>query len=330
MIKNILVIRNDRFGEFLLNIPAIRALKESYPQAKLTLAVNPLVKELAQAVECVDAVVVWDEVKGNLRKYKFDLCVILNPTKEAHIACFFTGIPVRVGYDRKWGILLTHKLKDTKHLGNRHEVDCNLELVGLAGAKNKVTVTKGVTVTLFPRNDKYEFLAGAIAIHPYTSDPIKQWPVERFKELARRITQEMKVKVVFVGKTEDRGQSPSGTVPLLTDVGDSITSMINKTSLIELAQILKQCKLMVTCDSGPMHLAASVGTPVIALFRNDLPGKTARRWGPWGQGHTVIEKASLADIKVEEVLEVIKNFVDKVSIFGDNVNYEIHQKDSRG
>ncbi len=306
--KNILVIRNDRFGEFLLNIPAIRALKESYPQAKLTLAVNPLVKELAQAVECVDAVVVWDEVKGNLRKYKFDLCVVLNPTKEAHIACFFAGIPVRVGYDRKCGILLTHKLKDTKHLGNRHEVDCNLELVGLVGAKIKVTVTKGATVTLItvPRNDKYEFLAGAIAIHPFTSDPVKQWPVERFKELTRRITQELKVKVVFVGRVEDRGQSPSGTVPLVIDAGDGIVSMINKTSLVELAALLKRCSLLISGDSGPVHLAAAVGTPVIALFRNDLPGKTARRWGPRGDEHLVIERSNLLDISVEEVLEKVK------------------------
>ncbi len=199
--KNILVIRDDRFGEFLLNIPALRALKELYPQAKLTLAVNAAVCELAGAVECVDAVVVWDAVKGNLRKYKFDLCVVLNPTKEAHIACFFAGIPVRVGYDRKWGFLLTHKLKDTKHQGVRHEVDCNLELAGLIGAHTQdKSISIKVDETLFPELSGQKI----IAIHPFTSDPIKQWPVERFGELARRII------------LEDRGQSPAGTVPSLS------------------------------------------------------------------------------------------------------------------
>ena len=170
MIKNILVIRNDRFGEFLLNIPAMRALKEAYPQAKLILAVSSAVCELAGAVVCVDQVVVWDEVKGNLRKYKFDLCVVLNPTKEAHWAIFWAGIPVRVGYDRKWGFLLTHKLKDIKHLGMRHEVDCNLELVGLIGAKTfDKTLKIKVDDSLFR-----EFIV------------------------------------------QDRGQSPSGTVPFLS------------------------------------------------------------------------------------------------------------------
>ncbi len=163
MIKNILVIRSDRFGEFLLNIPALRALKELYPQAKLTLAVNSAVYELAGAVECVDEVVVWDKVKGNLRKYKFGLCVVLNPTKEAHVACFFAGIPVRVGYDRKWGILLTRKLKDTKHLGDRHEVDCNLELVGLIGARTRnKSISIKVDESLFPGLLGWKI----IAIHP--------------------------------------------------------------------------------------------------------------------------------------------------------------------
>ena len=297
-IKKILIVRNDRFGEFLLNIPAIRALKETYPQARLTLGVSPAVYELAGAVEYVDQVVVWDEVKKDLRKHKFDICVVLNPAKEAHAACFFAGIPVRAGYDRKWGVLLTHKLKDTKHLGNRHEVDCNLELVGLIGAhtQDKALAIK-VNESYFPE------LTGKkiIAIHPFTSDPVKQWPPERFVELAKRITQEIKAQVVFVGK-EDRGRPQWGHPSEVID-------MVNKTSLVELAALLKRCSLLISCDSGPVHLAVAVGTPVIALFRNDLLGKSSRRWGPWGQGHMVIEKNSLLDITVDEVLTKIKGIL---------------------
>jgi len=300
MITNILLVRNDRFGEFLLNIPAVSALKERYPQARLTLAVNSAVWELAGAVECVDEAVIWDEVKGKLRKYKFDLCVVLNPTKEAHCAVFRAGIPVRVGYDRKWGILLTHKLKDTKHLGNRHEVDCNLELVGLIGARTFDKTPKiKVNDNLFR-----EFIGQRIvAIHPFTSDPVKQWPVERFMELAQRIKHELGLKVVIVGLSQS-----------VLDAGDDIVNLINKTSLVELAALLKHCSLLISGDSGPMHLAAAVGTPVVALFRNDLQGKTAQRWGPWGEGHVVIEKGNLLDISVEEVFEKVKQrIIDSVS-----------------
>jgi ADP-heptose:LPS heptosyltransferase len=296
-IKHLLVVRNDRFGEFLLNIPAIRALKEKYPKAKLSLAVNSEVCQLAEEVECVDEVFDWDKIKSNLRKYKFDLCVILNPTKEAHWVVFRAGIPMRVSYDRKLGFLLTHKLKDTKHLGDRHEVDCNLELVNLLGAK---TIDK--TIRIKVSDDLYKEFIGKkiIAIHPFTSDPVKQWPVERFKELARRIRDELKLGVLMVGLTRSA-----------VDAGSGIVNMINRTSLPELAALLKRCSLLVSCDSGPVHLAVSVGTQVIVLFRNDLPGKTAKRWGPLGKGNILIEKSNLKDISTDEVFNKVKEALNK-------------------
>jgi len=298
MIKRILAIRNDRFGEFLLNIPAMRALKEAYPQARLSLAVNQAVYELAGAIECIDEVVVWDEqFRKGLRKQKFDACIVLNPAKEAHWVSFRAGIPLRVGYDRKWGFLLTHKLKDTKHLGDRHEVDCNLELVGLIGAK-----TLNKTLKIKVNDNLFKEFAGQkiVAVHPFTSDPLKQWPPERFRELAQRIKCELGLRVVMVGLSQG-----------VLDAGDGIINMVNKTSLLELAALLKHCSLLVSCDSGPVHLAASVGTPVIALFRNDLPGKTALRWGPRGEEHVVIEKSSLEDISVDEVLEAVRRQCEK-------------------
>lgn len=303
MIRKILVVRNDRFGEFLLNIPAIRALKETYPQARLTVAVNPLVKELADAVECIDQAVAWDkQFRKNLRKQKFDLCVILNPTKEAHWAAFWAGIPLRAGYDRKWGFLLSHRLKDTKHLGNRHEVDCNLELAGLIGAKT-LDKTISIRASEYPLKDYMG--KDMVAIHPFTSDPVKLWPQDRFMELAAKIAQELKIKVVFIGRTEDgRGIERNHQNLKAMD-------LINKTSLMELASVLKHCRVLVTCDSGPMHLASAVGTPVVALFRNDLLGKTAHRWGPWGKGNAVVEKPNLSDITVEMVFDKVKEALNR-------------------
>ncbi len=296
--KNILVIRNDRFGEFLLNIPVLRALKETYPAAKVTLAVKADVGDLAGCIGYADRVAVWDDnFRRSLRKQKFDACVVSNPTKEAHWAVFWSGIPGRVGYARKWGILLTHKIADNKSLGLKHEVEYNLDLVGLIGAK---TNDKSLSLGKLPAYSNPEY-ARAIAIHPYTSDALKQWELERFRELAKRISDELGLRVLIVGKEEGIGGKE------FENLGKNVVSLVNKTSLVELAQILKQCKLLVSCDSGPVHLAASVGTPVIALFRNDLAGKTARRWGPWGRGHIVIERDKLTDISVEEVLDKVKN-----------------------
>jgi ADP-heptose:LPS heptosyltransferase len=301
-IKNILAVRNDRFGEFLLNIPALRALKRTYPKANLVLAVNASVKELAGAVEYADKTVVWDEeFRKTIRKHRFGLCVVLNPTKEAHWYCFLSGIPIRVGYDRKWGFLLTHKLKDTKHIGDRHEVECNLELVGLVGAK-----TEDKSLSIKVKDKVFPELRGEkiVAIHPFTSDMVKLWPAERFRELAKRISDELKLKVLIIGKDEFMGKDS------FDNMGSNVVNRINKTSLIELAQILKNCQLLVSCDSGPVHLSCAVGTSVLVLFRNDLPGKTSKRWGPWLPEAQVIEKPSLSAISVDEVFLKIREMLE--------------------
>ena len=146
-IKRILAVRNDRFGEFLLNIPALRALKEGYPAAKLTLLVNHYVQELARRIDFVDEVIAWENTKHkfsqiyrfsrNLKAGNFDLCVIFNPSRELNIIAFLAGIHLRLGYSRKWAFLLTHKMEDKKYLGQKHEVEYNLELLNLIGIKTE-------------------------------------------------------------------------------------------------------------------------------------------------------------------------------------------------
>lgn len=323
-IKKILALRNDRFGEFLLNIPALRALKETFKEAKLILVAGSDTKELAEVIPCIDEVIEWrkdghtlkEKLKfiGFLKKQNIDMAVMLNPSKDFNIFTFLSGIPVRVGYNRKWGFLLTHKIKDKKHLGEKHEVEYNLDLVGLIGARteNKELLlslrdcfpltTFGVAMTTrgFARNDR-------IAIHPFTSDPVKQWPFENFRELVRRLTEELGLRVVIIGgRQESAIPSQDYAAP-----GENIINLVGKTTLTELAAVLKHCKLLISCDSGPVHLASAVGTPVIALFRNDLLGKTAKRWGPYGEGHIVIEKVSLNDITVDEVFGCAKELLNK-------------------
>jgi len=111
--------------------------------------------------------------------------------------------------------------------------------------------------------------------------------------------------VVIIGGREQQNKN----IELYSDLSDRIVNLTGKTTLRQLALLLKRCRLLVSCDSGPVHLASCVGTPVIAIFRNDIPGKNARRWGPWGKGHIVIEKNNLCDITVDDVLNKIKEIL---------------------
>jgi len=319
-VKNILAVRNDRFGEFLLNIPALRALKESYLDSKLTLVVNPCLRELAECVESVDEIISWENRKHKfseilkfskqLKTKKFDLCVIFNPSKEFNIISFLAGIPQRLGYNRKFGILLTRKIEDKKYLGEKHEVEYNLELAELAGARtNDRSLALRINEDLlkgFPEL-ALEDDVNLIAVHPWTSDPIKQWPVDNFYSLARGLAGLANIKVVIIGGKDELSKGEH----FFNKREDGFITVVGKTSLKQLAAILKRCKLLISGDSGPVHLAASVGTPAAVLFRADMPAKGSKRWGPWGEGHTVIEKDNLLEITVGEVFNKIEEVIKK-------------------
>lgn len=303
LIKNILVVRNDRFGEFLLNIPALRALKETFINAKIIAVVNPYVRELAECVPFIDEVIEWKQERHTLsqkiglikllKAKQADIAIMLNPSQEFNALTFLSGIPVRAGYDRKWGFLLTHKLEDKKYLGEKHEVEYNLELTRLLGAD---TQDKTLIISI-NNNSAGELAADSVALHPWTSDAIKQWPKDNFRKLAERIIRELNLKIIVIGGREEAAQAQE----LFADFAERLINLAGQTTLRQLAALLKKCRLLISGDSGPVHLACAVGTPVITLFRNDIPGKNARRWGPWGKGNIVIEKSGLFEISVDEV-----------------------------
>ena len=316
-ITNIVAVRNDRFGEFLLNIPAFRALKETFPDARLSVVVNSGIRDLAARVPYIDSCIVWENTPHSwtqtwkfarsLKQGRYDMCVILNPQREFNIISRIAGIPVRVGYRRKWPWLLTHTMPDEKHLGQRHEIDYNLELVGLVGAK---TQDKSLSLALsqdLPRGFPWKPDSTFLCLHPWTSDPRKQWPVTRFQELARRLRRELGIDIAVIGGIGERESAKD----FFYHFGSDLLDLVGKITLVECAIVLQRARLLVSGDSGPMHLAAAVGTPTVALFRDDIPAKGPRRWGPWGQGHAVIAKPSLNAITVDAVFYKVKELMSR-------------------
>lgn len=316
VMKKILAFRNDRFGEFLLNIPAFRAMKQTWPEGRLHVVVSPQVEELARIVPFIDKVLVWppgphpllNEISfvRSLRREKYDTAVVLNPSRHSHNFVFWAGIPGRYGYACKNCFLLTKTMPDTKGRGLRHEVDNNLDLVALMGAK---TADKSLTLNITDEmkkavRDKFslDLAHGIVAVHLWTSDPQKQWPLENFERLIGMIARDFPGRILIIGRPDRWHHEVNlSEHPYVIDLKGA-------TTLLEAAAVLSQCRCLVSCDSGPAHLAAAVGTPVIALFRNDIPGKNPERWGPWGERHVVIQKAKLADISVREVGEKVEQF----------------------
>ncbi|MCK4859697.1 MAG: glycosyltransferase family 9 protein, partial [Candidatus Omnitrophica bacterium] len=338
ILDKILLIRTDRFGEFILNIPAFRVVREEFPDSHIAVMVQPYAREIIEGNPDVNEIITYNSNKQKgiwqslklicfLREKKFDLVIIFNPSKKFNIITFFAGIPKRVGYNRKWGFLLTHKIEDKKYLGEKHEVEYNLDLVQAAGcklqatSKEKRTILYPISYILYPiqislKKEDEEFIErqltendvskdeSLLAIHPFTSNPKKQWAIENFVELAHKISQWKKTKVVIIGGKDERELSRKYFVNI------NVIDWTGELSLRQTAVLLKRCKLLISCDSGPVHLAAAVETPAAVIFRSGISGVGAKRWGPWGKGH-IIEKENLDQISVEEVLKAVQQILNK-------------------
>ena len=139
--RRILISRTDRIGDVLLSTPVIKALREKFPQAYISMMVAPLARDIVEGNPYLDEVIIYDKdgkhkswlrslkFAGRLKKKKFDLAVILHPSNRVHLLTFLAGIPVRLGYNRKLGFLLNLGKKHEKQHGAKHEAEYNLDLL---------------------------------------------------------------------------------------------------------------------------------------------------------------------------------------------------------
>lgn len=341
--RRILLIRTDRIGDVLLSTPAIKAVRDAYPNAYIAMMVSPYAEDIVDGNPYLDEVILYDKDGGHksifatlkfavgLRKKRFDLAIILHPTNRSNIIPLLAGVPERVGYDKKGGIFLTKKLKDVKHLGEKHEIDYNLDVLRAVGieAKDRALYMpvraedERIIERFFLLND-LDKKDTVIAVHPGASCPSKRWPAYRFGRVADGLIDKYKVKVVIIGGPAD--------VKTVREMG---TGMLNNSiilsddhSLGEVAALLKRCKMFISNDSGPVHIAVAVGAPVISIFGRLDPGLSPTRWGPVGPRDIVIHKDAgckyckahnceinfkcLDAITVEDVLGAAETLLKKV------------------
>lgn len=315
------MIRTDRIGELILTTPAIRAFRKGFPDAEITLVVSPSSYDAVEGNPSVDSIIKLDPSRdldspvkvirfaALLRGKGYGLAAIFNPGKAMNAAVFLAGIPRRIGYDRKWGFLLNNRLADRKGFCEKHEVEYNMDLARAAGIKD------WASSPVFPVTGEDERMAGKIAedngirpgerliaVHAATSNPEKVWPAERFGRLCAMIEKDLKLRVVLVGGAEETAVSSE----VMTASGMPLCDLTGKLSLKEFGALLRRSSLLVSCDSGPVHICAAVGTPVIVLFGEAREGGSSRRWGPYGPGHTVIGRPMVRDITVDDVYDAVR------------------------
>ena len=314
MIRRIVLVRTDRMGDLLMCLPAVHAVREHFREAEVTLLIQKGLEPLLEDHPDLNRILIWDPGEGTgwrallrwafrLRQHRFDAAVILNPSKLFHLATFLAGIPIRIGYRRKAGVFLSSSIPDTKSSRNRHGVEYNLELVHLLG----VPVNRSPILTL-PRRPETTAEAGEIlrrhgvsgpnrpiAIHPWTSNPAKSWPEESFRMTARRLAQ-LEHTVLVIGGAE----SIPAMASWRTGMGAYCIDLVGKIPLKILPDLLRQCDLLISNDSGPVHVAAAVGTPTLIVAPKEHE-PLLFRWRPWGTGHQILLSPT-----VDQVLETVR------------------------
>lgn len=301
----ILIVRTDRIGDVLLSTPVIKALRDAYPKSHIAFMVRPYARDIVEGNPFLDEVIVYDKdnaQKGflsslkfafNLRKKKFDLAVILHPTNRVHLITWLAGIRQRIGLNRKLGFLLSSPAADEKHLGLMHEVDYNLGLL------NKIGITAGDRSLFMPvgpdnigwaekilKENKIDKSRPVICVHPAASCISKRWPLENFAGLIKRLEEEFKAQIIIFVSNED-GQIADELCRLS---GNKAACVLKGVSLSCIAALLKKSNLLISNDSGPVHISVAVGTPVIAVFGRKQPGLSPKRWGPIGKKDIVLHK----------------------------------------
>lgn len=344
--KNILIVRTDRVGDVILTVPAIKALRQALPHSRISLLVSPATRDLVEGSPFADEVLVDDrrhEHQGmagflrllwSLRRRRFDLAVIYHTKRRTNLLCFLAGIPCRAGYkNKKCGFLLTHPLADERPLGRRHEAQYCLDVLRDLGiesavfAKTPEELAEDLHVVLREESERWAetFLAQdhlgtagrLVAVHPGASDPSKRWPAERFAEVIDVLAKRYDSPAVIIGTAQISGIATR----ISSQARAKVLDLTGKTNLSQLASLLKRCHLLISNDSGPVHLAAAVGTPVVSIFTRNQPGINPERWRPLGAKSRVVsvpldttvsfKKAGSADsryleaIAAGEVLEAV-------------------------
>jgi len=302
-IKKILVVNVNWVGDVLFSTPAIRALRKHYPEAHIACMVVPRCKEILELSPHLNELIIYDE-KGKDRGLVGKLKLI-SALKARHFDCVFlfhrsltrtlmvalSGIRERVGiYNPKRGFLLTRKVKPQPL--DIHKVEQFLNIVKGMGVGEH---GKDMELFIGEEDEAFagEFLKSRgigkgeqfIILNPGGNWDLKRWPAENFAELGDRLHEKYKVAIIMTGAKKD------------IDLGGKIAGMMKhkpviacgETNLRQLAAIMKRASLVISNDSGPMHIAVSQAAKTIALFGPTDPKVT----GPYGRGiYKVLQKSS--------------------------------------
>jgi heptosyltransferase-2 len=339
---NILVRGVNWIGDAVMTMPALRALRLANRPAKITLLVKPWVAPLFEKDPNINEIILYSgahqgisgriNLSKELRQRGFCAALLFQNAFDAAAITTLAGIPERIGYGRDVrGFLLTNAVPfddRTKHL---HHVDYYLNLLskaGLPATKSLPWIYLQLEERLGARDVLRNLNRPVVAVNPgATYGSSKRWHPERFAEVAAKVIDDLDGSVLILGGPSEAAiadeicEVVSRSLPH-SSYAQRVLSVAGKTTLRELAALISECDLLVTNDSGPMHIGYAVGTPLVAVFGST----SAEQTGPLGGADRVVKSdidcapcfdrtCKRGDLKcmdliaAEEVFEAVKSLM---------------------
>jgi lipopolysaccharide heptosyltransferase II len=304
--RRVLIVRLDNLGDVLVTTPAIHAVRQALPDAEITLLASPVGAQAGRLNPDIDDVIEyqspwmdpWRELPlepareqamiARLGEGRFDGAIIFtsfrqSPLPSAYL-CYLANIPLRVAASIDGpGSLLTTRHKHPERM--MHEVERGLDLVGALEMGTDDTRLRLVV----PDDARDEALAAfalrridrsrpLIVVHPGCSMPARTYSWERFADVTQQLVEQEAATVVLTGVERERELTERVRGKVEGIAGESVFSLAGDLSFPGLCAIIEMADLTITNNTGPMHVSAAVGTPVVALFALTNPPE---QWGPW-------------------------------------------------
>lgn len=311
-VHRLLVVRLDNLGDVLLQTPAFRALRCALPHATITLLASPVGAQVGRMNPDLDDVIVYDApwvdpwgklphdpereqaMIRQIAAHKFDAAIIFTSFRQsalpAAMLCYLAGIPLRAAASVDGsGSLLTTRHKHPERL--MHEVERSLGLIaalGVAPAELELvlevpddgqwTMDGRITSTNRRLSSTVHHL---IVLHPGCSMPARTYPWQQYAEIADLLVERLDATVVLTGGPDEAELVHRVRNQMRHEAAVSAGEL----SFHEFCALIQRADLMITNNTGPMHIAAALQTPVVALFALTNPPE---QWGPWRVPHRIL------------------------------------------